>query len=357
VRELERKLQEEALDLVEDNEKEKLKLKIKFAEEDIKILQAIGNETTQAEVAILKQRIAIWNKEIAREGDGKSNLATILFGDNDQLRQAVEDGLKAATDALDEIFDARVKDAERTRELLDTRIDETQRALDTEVELAKLGYANNVDAKRKEIEDLKVAREKALKDEEKALKAKQAMDTATQVSSLLTATAQIIQGLTKTTPLIGLVLSIGAIAAMWGMFAAAKAKSAQATKLAKGGTGDETGVITGRSHAQGGERFLDHVEVERGERWGVLNRKASAKYGRAFSEIVTSFNKDRIPLDSVTADSNIIIDVNQTNERLDKVHGELVRLNSKFGNKKERTDLGDRIIEKLGPHKTRITRK
>jgi len=152
------------------------------------------------------------------------------------------------------------------------------------------------------------------------------------------------------------VLSVGAIAAMWGMFAAAKVKSAQATKLAEGGTGSDTGMITGRRHSQGGERFLDHVEVERGERWGVLNRRASAKYGKAFSEIVTSFNKDRVPIDAVTGDPNIIIDVNQTNERLDRVHGELVRLNSKFGTKRERIDLGDRIIEKIG-NKTRIIRK
>ena len=240
---------------------------------------------------------------------------------------------------------------------MDTQIAETQRSLEAEIKLAEIGYANNVDAKRKEIEDLKAAREKALREEEKALKAKQAMDTATQVSSLLTATAQIIQGLTKTTPLIGLVLSVGAIAAMWGMFAAAKVKSAQATKLAEGGTGSDTGMITGRRHSQGGERFLDHVEVERGERWGVLNRRASAKYGKAFSEIVTSFNKDRVPIDAVTGDPNIIIDVNQTNERLDRVHSELVRLNNKFGTKRERVDLGDRIIEKLGPHKTRIIRK
>jgi len=357
VRELERTLQEEALDLIEDNEEEKLKLKIKFAEEDIKLLQAIGDETSQTEIAILKQRIDIWNKEIGQldKGDKKTFWDALGIGDNEELQSALKEGVQAAVDALDEIFDARVKDAERTRELLDTQISEAQRALETEVKLAEIGYANNVDAKRKEIEDLKAAREKALKDEEKALKAKQAMDTATQISSLLSATANIFKGF-STIPLVGQILAIAAVASMFGAFAAAKVKAAQATKLAEGGTGDDTGVITGRRHSQGGERFLDHVEVERGERWGVLNRRASAKYGKAFSEIVTSFNKDRVPIDAVTGDPNIIIDVNQTNERLDRVHGELVRLNSKFGQKRERTDLGDRIIEKIG-NKTRIIRK
>ena len=27
-------------------------------------------------------------------------------------------------------------------------------------------------------------------------------------------------------------------------------------------------MITGKRHSQGGERFLDHVEVESGEAWG-----------------------------------------------------------------------------------------
>ena len=38
---------------------------------------------------------------------------------------------------------------------LDTQIEESQRAMDAEIELAKAGFANNVDAKRKELEDLK----------------------------------------------------------------------------------------------------------------------------------------------------------------------------------------------------------
>jgi multidrug efflux pump subunit AcrA (membrane-fusion protein) len=255
------------------------------------------------------------------------------------------------------MFSKRVADAQRTRELLDDQIGYTTDALNAEVELAKLGYANNVDAKRKELEELQKQREAAIKKEEKALKAQQAMDSAMQASSLLTASAQIIAGLTKTTPLIGLILAVGAIAAMWATFAAAKVQAAKATKLAEGGTGTDTGVVTGRTHKQGGERFLDHVEVERGEMWGVLSRRASAKYGKQFNQIVTSFNKDQIPVQQMAdVNNNILVDVSQTNERLDRVQGELVKLNRHFGTNTEVIETSTARIIKKG-NKTRIIRK
>jgi len=358
VRELERQLQEEALDLIEDNEEEKLKLKIKFAKEDIKILEASDSVYAKIQADILRQRLAIWNKEIDQlaKGDKKTFWDVVGLGDNPEAQEAIKNSVDTFRGVLDDIFSARVEDAQRTRELLDTQISETQRALEAEMDMMRDGYANNVDAKKKELEDLKIAREKALKEEEKAIKAQRALDTVSQLSSLISASADIFKSLAKLGP-VGVAVAIATIGTMFGAFAAAKVKASQATKLAEGGTGTDTGVITGKRHSQGGERFLDHVEVERGERWGVLNRRASAKYGKAFSEIVTSFNKDRVPIDAVTGDPNIIVDVNQTNERLDRVHGELVRLNSKFGTKRERTDLGDRIVEKLGPHKTRIIRK
>jgi hypothetical protein len=178
VRELDRQLQEEALDLITDNEDEKLKLKIKFAKEDIKLLEAIGDVYSQAEIAILKQRIEIWNKEIENlKPDTKTFWDLMGISDPDQQDKAKEN-LQIMADnvvgTLDDIFAQRVDDAQRNRELIDDQIAYTQDALNTEVELAKIGFANNVDAKRKELEELKKLRDKAIKDEEKAVKAQRA---------------------------------------------------------------------------------------------------------------------------------------------------------------------------------------
>jgi hypothetical protein len=366
VRELDRQLQEEALDLITNNEEEKLKLKIKFAEEDIKLLEAVGDVYSQAEIAILKQRITIWNKEIENNKKDTKSVWT-LFGFDPETEEGktaislaqenISIILGSVTSALDEIFAKRVEDAQRTRELLETQIDDTQAALDAEVELAKLGYANNVDAKRKELEELKKSREKAIKEEEKALKQQQSLEAASQASSLLAATAQIIFQYSKTGPVIGQIMAIAAIAAMWGTFAAARAQAAKVTKLAEGGVGTETGMITGKSHREGGEPFLNHVEVERGEMWGVLSKSAAAKHGKKFSQIVTSFNKDNLVVERQDAPNNYInVDVNQTNSRLDKVEYQLIKLNRHFGGKREVHETADVRIEKIG-NKTRIIRK
>jgi len=221
------------------------------------------------------------------------------------------------------------------------------------MELMKAGYASNVDAKRKELEELQKQREKALKQEEAAIKAKRQLETVTQTVSLITAAAETFKAFPG--PL--LPIAIVTVAAMFAAFAAAKLKAAAAAKLAEGGAGTETGMITGRSHAQGGERFLDHVEVERGEMWGVLSKRATAKYGKQFGQIVTSFNKDQIPVQQMAdVHNNILVDVSQTNERLDRLQGELIKLNRHFGVSAEVIETPTARIIKRG-NKTRIIRK
>jgi hypothetical protein len=279
--------------------------------------------------------------------------------EQDKIKENIKIAIDQITGMLDEMFAKRVEDAQRRRELLETEIDDTQNALDQEIELAKLGYANNVDAKKKELEELNKARDKAIKDEERALKAQQEMDTAMQITTLITASAEILAKTIKMTknPVLGLLLGALAIASMWAIFAKSKADAKKATKLAEGGVGTKTGMIGGRSHQQGGEPFLNHVEVERGEMWGVLSKSASAKHGKEFAQIVTSFNKDNLVIERTDAPNNYInVDVNQTNSRLDKVENQLIKLNRHFAGQKEVHETTDMRIEKIG-NKTRIIRK
>ena len=125
------------------------------------------------------------------------------------------------------------------------------------------GYANNVDAKRKELDDLKKEREKALAEENAAIKQQQAFDRVSQAISLATSAANLLKTFTKLGPL-GLGLAAVAIGTLYTMWASAKTKAAESTKLAEGGSGSETGMITGKRHSQGGERFLDTC---RGRTW------------------------------------------------------------------------------------------
>lgn len=364
VRELERQIQEDALELIENNEIAKAQLKIKFYEEDIQRLSQSTDPLAQLEIKRLQQLIAILKGEIAKAStDGGFSIWDIIDpkGElSEDKRQEIIDNVKLVVDNVtamfDEMYARRLEDAQRNRELLDDQIQMTQDALNAEIELMTAGYANNVDAKRKELEELKKEREKALREEEKALKAKQQMESAYQAASIISAIANIFKGSSEFGPL-GWIAAIAASAAMVGAFVVAKTKAAAATKLAEGGTGTETGIIKGRSHREGGERFLDHVEVERGEMWGVLSKRATAKYGKQFGQIVTSFNKDQIPVAQMSdVHNNILVDVNQTNERLDRVQGELIKLNRHFGVQTEVIETPTARIIKRG-NKTRIIRK
>ena len=88
-----------------------------------------------------------------------------------------------------------------------------------------------------------------------------------------------------------------------------------------------------------------------------LKKRATAKYGKQFGQIVTSFNKDQIPVAQMAdVNNNILIDVSQTNERLDRVQNELIKLNQHFGNDIQIRETPTVRIEKKG-NRTRIIRK
>jgi hypothetical protein len=332
-----------------------LEIQKKWIQARIDLLKSSQDPILQQQAELLELQLGLIDKELAGKQAEKTIWDYIGLGDSPEAQEAIQNSVETMKGVLDDIFAARLEDAQRTRELYDTQIAETQRALDTETRLMEEGFANNVDAKRKELEQLKVARATALKEEEKALKAQRALDTVSQVSSLITASADIFKSLSPLGP-IGIVAAIATIATMFTAFAAAKIKSAQVTKLAEGGVGDDTGVITGRTHKQGGERLLDHVEVERGEMFGVLNRRASAKYGKAFTEIVNNFNRDNLVVDRSDAVNNINIDVNGLSERLDKVEYQLIRQNEFIMSRPNVQDYPNMRIEKRG-NKTRIIRK
>jgi len=124
--------------------------------------------------------------------------------------------------------------------------------------------------------------------------------------------------------------------------------------LAKGGSGDDTGIIKGKRHSEGGERFLDHIEVEGGEAWGVLSRPATAKFGKEFHEIVSSFNRGEMP--SITAspvNNSIFVNNDGSNSRLDKLIAEQRSLNEKYGKEPQIIVSGSRKIIRKGSN-TRI---
>jgi hypothetical protein len=111
-------------------------------------------------------------------------------------------------------------------------------------------------------------------------------------------------------------------------------------------------MITGKRHSQGGERFLDHVEVESGEAWGILSRPASEKYGKVFHELVNSFNKDEMP-QFAPVSNNVRVENSGPNSRLDRVISEQRKLNESLMRQSVITQVGGKKVIKTG-NKVRI---
>lgn len=247
---------------------------------------------------------------------------------DDEEDQKMIDALQKSADKMQAVFedilDRRVEMAQRERELLDTKISETQREIEIEAELYKEGFANNLTARKAYLEQLKVERDKALAEEEKALRQQQMAEKLIQTMNLLTSVTEILKSATKK-GIVGLALAPFAIATLFAIWSKAKSST---TELAEGGSGTETGMVTGKKHSQGGERFLDHVEVERNEMWGVLNPRASHKYGDVFHEMVSSFNRDEMPqFITPIVSNNVRVDNSGSNSRLDRVIKEQEKMN------------------------------
>jgi len=265
-------------------------------------------------------------------------------GEEDEaMISALEESADKVQNIFEDILDQRVEVATRQRELLDTQIAETQREIELESELYQEGFANNLSARQAYLEELKQQRQEAIREEEEAIKKQQTYEKIIQTTSLLTSVAQILKSATKA-GIVGLALAPFAIATLWAIWGRAKTQGAT---LAEGGSGSDTGLITGKRHSEGGERFLDHVEVERGEAWGVLSRPASQKYGEVFHDMVSSFNKDKMP-NFMPVTNQVRVENSGPNSRLDKVNSSINKLNQSLMSQTQVSISGNKKIIKKG---------
>lgn len=268
---------------------------LKFVEEALKETSKTAEESTKdlADFVIAEYKRITDAMQFMDKWESDNPILNLLFGK--KLEKSLLDGIVSEDDitnftesfdlvfenigdSLNEYVDSWVEATDRVVDQLNRQVDETQRAVDTEAELMAAGYANNLTLRRKELEDLKKARRDALSEQRKAQQAQVAIDTITQVSSLITASAQIIKGFSAI-PIIGTALGIGAVAVMIGAFAAAKAKAYQTAGINKF---EQGGWIGGVRHSQGGT----HIEAERDE--FVVRRSSAIKHGA----LIEAINKD-----------------------------------------------------------------
>jgi DNA repair exonuclease SbcCD ATPase subunit len=282
-------------------EEEKTKKEILKLEQKFNLQKRLINLETQRELGAISQeefetRKAYLEALIAALDNEKPENIVKKF-----LGLSIEDWKKASKeigDVLQEILghwedftDKWIAELDRRIDRQDQAVLETQNQIMIEQENREQGFSNHLRAEEQKLAELKDMREKALKEREEATRIEGILDTITQASSLVTAVANIYKGMSSIFPVIGIPLATALSAAMIGSFITSKALIKQKTgHLAEG----DYGTTKGRRHSEGGENFLDHLEVEDGEMWSVYNRKGSARYPKQIAAFTDAVNKGKL---------------------------------------------------------------
>ena len=243
-----------------------------------------------------RRKVDIWDLLFgSKQTDEYGNVYKKLDEDTKAFIGELINSLNTAMQYMDEFMDKRIEMAEIAVEAAQRESEAAKTNLDYEMEARANGYAHNVDLARREYEEKLAIEQKAIEEKQRLQKIQEGIDTATQISSLVTATAQIWAAYTKIPA--GKVLAIAATALMWSSFAAAKVQAAQLANAKTYGEGGMEYIDYGGSHASGRDVDFGRTKdgrprrVEKGEVVSVINKKNVEKYGVSNIEnIVNSLN-------------------------------------------------------------------
>ena len=244
-----------------------------------------------------RRKVDIWDLLFgSKQTDAYGNVFKKLDDDSKAFISELINGLNTAMQYMDEFMDKRIEMAEIAVEAAQRESEAAKTNLDYEMEARANGYANNVDLARREYEEKLAIEQKAIEEKKRLEKIQEGIDTVTQISSLVTATAQLWAAYASI-PFAGQALAIAATALMWGSFAAAKIKAAQVANAKTYGEGGMEYIDYGGSHASGKDVDFGHTKdgrprrVEKGEVVSVINKKNVEKYGVSnIEDIVNSLN-------------------------------------------------------------------
>ena len=244
-----------------------------------------------------RRKVDVWDLLFgSKQTDEYGNVFKKLDDDSKAFISELINSLNTAMQYMDEFMDKRIEMAEIAVEAAQRESEAAKTNLDYEMEARANGYAHNVDLARREYEEKLAIEQKAIEEKQRLQKIQEGIDTVTQISSLVAATAQLWAAYASI-PFAGQALAIAATALMWGSFAAAKIKAAQLANAKTYGEGGMEYIDYGGSHASGKDVDFGHTKegrprrIEKGEVVSVINKKNVEKYGVSRIEnIINSLN-------------------------------------------------------------------
>lgn len=320
-------------------------------QEQIRLAESGGLDWSQAQIDAAKATVKGIDRELSELNDfikniGKKGLGGTLLeklGFSDDQIDALGDAVNTVIEQLQSIMDAEVQLAEQAVEAAEKRVEAAQSAYDAEVEARNNGYANNVATARKELEQEKKNQQEKQKMLEAAQRRQESLNSITQASSLITASANLWSSFSSI-PIVGPALALAAIATMWTSFATAKVKAKQVTASQSDEYG-EGGLefLEGGSHASGNDIDLGvknkkkhRMKAEGGEALAIINKNKTRKYRKILPDVINSLNKGIFEdkyANAFNRDADADIFINQSNADLHKIESSLDKIIKQNGEK------------------------
>lgn len=293
-------LEESEFGLLNKNERQKSQFQLqqekKRLEEILRLDKEAGYKMTEEARKTIQNTIDAIDKE-AKTMKYNNIYEVLGIGIDDEQQSALNEALSQIKEGLSSLMDSWVEAADKALESADKQVEAAQKVLDAQIEAREKGYANDVIGAQRELALAQQTQQKALREKQKAQRAQMALDTVTQASSLITASANIWAAFSQMGPW-GYALAIAAIAGMFISFGAAKLKAYQ---VAGQGGEEKYGegtveLLEGGSHASGHDIDLGTKKdgtrrrAEGGEYFAVINKRNSRKYGSLIPDVINAFN-------------------------------------------------------------------
>lgn len=303
-------------DLLQKSEKSKTKYRLQAEKERLqKVLELneqMNNKMSDVEVQAIKNKIAKIDKDIKTlPNNDIYDMLGLELGD--EQKQAIDQSLQYATEALDTFMSSYVQAAEAKARLARQDVDNAKKVLESEIEARNQGYASDVATAQKELDLARKQQEKAQRQQEKAQRAQAAVQAAEQIGNLVTASSLIWRQL-------GFPWAIPALAVMWGSFAYSKIKAAQAVGSETYGEGTVQ-LLSGGSHQSGNDIDLGTTpdgrrrRAEGGEFFAVINKRNSRRYRKVIPDVIRSLNDGSFAgkyLNAYKTDDGLLVNVTQS---------------------------------------------
>ena len=263
-----------------------LKIQIEFAQKRIELLSGSTEKEDKVTVAKLKASIEKMKLELEKLSAKQAKSINIynMLGLNmtDKERQDFEMAARSVTDSLLSIWasyvNKRVEQSEQILQQLQTEIEKQESVVDEQKRLKEEGLANDLNVEQQRLDDLKrrnneqiAELKKAQKEQETYAKAQQVIQGVIAGTKLAASAAEYFASGSTYGPVVGLALSLAAIATMVATFTSFKNQTKQLSNFQTyrgGGDYDATGSDN-PTHEQGGIDVMINgkkkAEFEKGE--------------------------------------------------------------------------------------------